>query len=116
MNPVNQFVVETYKIHGEEEFIGEGSFGNVYKFKNKRGKVFAVKKILQHRLQDNISHEKDLLELVCHKHIIRYYSSYYEGPVLCIVMEYADKYINKHFYLVDTRPSYNEIVNSKRGK
>ena len=78
--------------------------------------VFAVKKILQHRLQDNISHEKDLLELVCHKHIIRYYSSYYEGPVLCIVMEYADKYINKHFYLVDTRPSYNEIVNSKRGK
>ena len=90
MNHVNQYVMETYKNHGEEEFIGEGSFGNVYKF-NKKGKVFAVKKILQHRLQDNISHEKDLLELVCHKHIIRYYFSYYEGPVLCIVMEYADK-------------------------
>ena len=55
--------METYKNYGEEEFIGEGSFGNVYKF-NKKGKVFAVKKILQHRLQDNISHEKDLLELV----------------------------------------------------
>ena len=96
MNHVDQYVMETYKNYGEEEFIGEGSFGNVYKF-NKKGKVFAVKKILQHRLQDNISHEKDLLELVFHKHIIRYYFSYYEGPVLCIVMEYADKYNHEQF-------------------
>ena len=90
MDHTNKFIIEAFKHHGDEEFIGEGSFGNVYKF-SKKGKVFAVKKILQRRLQDNITHEKDLLELVYHKHIIQYFYSYYDGPVLCIVMEYADK-------------------------
>ena len=74
MDHTNKFIIEAFKHHGDEEFIGEGSFGNVYKF-SKKGKVFAVKKILQRRLQDNITHEKDLLELVYHKHIIQYFYS-----------------------------------------
>ena len=75
-----------------EEYIGEGAFANVYRFKkSQKGKYFAVKKIYQHHLKTNISMEKDLLELVEHKHIIKYHYSYFEGPLLCIVMEYADK-------------------------
>ena len=75
-----------------EEYIGEGAFANVYRFKNfQKGKYLAVKKIYQHHLKTNISMEKDLLELVEHKHIIKYHYSYFEGPLLCIVMEYADK-------------------------
>ena len=75
-----------------EEYIGEGAFANVYRFKKfQKGKYLAVKKIYQHHLKTDISREKDLLELVEHKHIIKYHYSYFEGPLLCIVMEYADK-------------------------
>ena len=75
-----------------EEYIGEGAFGHVYRFKKaQKGKYLAVKKIFQHHLKTDISREKELLELVEHKHIIKYHYSYFEGPLLCIVMEYANK-------------------------
>ena len=45
-----------------EEYIGEGAFANVYRFKkSQKGKYFAVKKIYQHHLKTNISMEKDHL-------------------------------------------------------
>ena len=88
MDHTNKFVIEAFKHHGDEEFIGEGSFGNVYKF-SKKGKVFAVKKVPNTDM--DIRQEKELLEMVDHGFIIKYHASYREGRLFCIEMEYADK-------------------------
>jgi len=69
------------------EFLGEGAFGKVYKV-TKVGKVFAVKKVPNTDM--DIRQEKELLEMVDHKFIIKYHDSYREGPLFCIEMEYAD--------------------------
>lgn len=80
------------KLPRDEELIGGGMFGDVFRFKEGKH-YFAVKKILKQQLKHNIEQERELLELVHHRHIIKYLYSYTEGSVLCIVMEYADRLV-----------------------
>ena len=71
----------------EEEYIGGGAFGDVYKIV-KNGKNFAVKK-MRNANQDALK-EIELLKMVDHRFIIKYHSCFFENPI-CIVMEYADQ-------------------------
>eukprot|EP00092_Neocalanus_flemingeri_P041596 GFUD01045301.1.p1 GENE.GFUD01045301.1~~GFUD01045301.1.p1 ORF type:complete len:305 (+),score=59.66 GFUD01045301.1:91-915(+) len=75
-------------------FLGEGSFGKVYK-EIRGGVTCAVKKIPNYR-RDGLK-EATLLMKLDNEHIIKCLSHHVEGSNLCIVMEYADKGNFKEF-------------------
>ena len=74
--------------------IGRGAHGVVFKVRSKiNGEIYALKKIkLEHLISDNIKDalvEVYSMKKLKHKNIIEYYSSFFAGEALYIVMEYA---------------------------
>ena len=74
--------------------LGRGAHGVVFKVRSvKNGKIYALKKIKLEHLKQNLVKEA-LNEVRClkklkHENIIEYYSSFFAGEALYIVMEYA---------------------------
>ena len=69
--------------------LGSGSFGQVF-LANKKGKCFAVKKILTSE-RNTARQEIRILKQVEHKHILKFYGHYKEENTICMVLEYANK-------------------------
>merc|ERR1711892_1538183 len=77
---------------GDGYFLGNGAFGSVFHDKSNNT---AIKKINRHH-QDA---EKEVRIMIkCqHEFVIKLIKHYYEGRILCIVMEYADEGTLKTF-------------------
>ena len=84
--------VSDFKIIKE---LGKGSYGTVYTVKSLiNSNIYVMKKMelnhLNPRQQNECYREVSILKKVSHKNIIKYYSSFLEKNILCIIMEYAE--------------------------
>ena len=75
--------------------LGKGSYGTVYTVKSYlNSNIYVMKKMeLNHltaRQQIECYREVSILKKVCHKNIIKYYSSFLDKDILYIIMEYAE--------------------------
>ena len=94
--------------------LGKGSYGTVYTVRsNIDDNVYVMKKMelnnLKEKQQKECYREVSILKKVSHQNIIKYYSSFLDGGVLYIIMEYAElgdlysliKHYKKHVKLFD---------------
>ena len=78
------------------ERIGSGAFGTVYKTRRKKtGKIYVMKKI---KLDGTTTNEKNsavkevnLLASLRSKYVVRYFDSFTDNEILCLVMEWCRK-------------------------
>lgn len=72
--------------------VGEGSFGKVYRCKNKFDQqIYAIKKIPQ-KINQGIKEAQSLAalnNLNGSEHLVKYFTSWYENNIVYIVMEYC---------------------------
>jgi len=88
-----------FKTYTEIKLIGKGSFGAAHLVKhNEDKKLYVAKKIaLSNFTQKDIEAttlEAALLKNLKSPHIVSYKNSYYDNPVLIIVMEYCERNMN----------------------
>ena len=76
--------------------LGKGCFGEVHKVKRKAdGVVYVCKQInisdLTHAEQVNAAREAHIMSSLDSDNVVRYYDSFLEDGLLCIIMEYCDR-------------------------
>ena len=76
--------------------IGKGSFGNVFKIRNRKsGDIQVIKKIeLKDRSkkeQTGAMEEVNILKKLDHVNILKYLDSFIENGNLCIITEYCER-------------------------
>ncbi|XP_070576477.1 serine/threonine-protein kinase pdik1l-B-like [Ptychodera flava] len=79
--------------YSEVRLLGFGAFGSVYLIKNRRGSLFALKKIQLGNEKTENSAVKELeafAKISHHDHIVKFHDGYLEERHLCIVMEYCN--------------------------
>lgn len=75
--------------------LGRGAFMTTYRMKNSYGAVFAVKMVEDYEMEDlgitkeGVEKEAEILSMLQHKHVIRYYMPYADEGRLGLVMEWA---------------------------
>ena len=72
-----------------QKILGSGHFGDVYLVKDKCGKYFAIKQVVNTE-KNTAEQEIKILKQVDHEKIIKYFDHFMEKNNLCIVLEYAD--------------------------
>ncbi|KAI3722987.1 hypothetical protein L2E82_34243 [Cichorium intybus] len=85
----------------EDNKLGEGGFGDVYKGIVKDGKVVAVKKLAigSNTAKDNFESEVRVISNVHHRNLIRLLGCCSKGPELLLVLEYmANGSLEKYLY------------------
>lgn len=75
--------------------LGEGSFGLVYKVKRKADKnIYVMKQIniskMNQRMKNDALNEATILSKIDSQFIVKYYESFIEKNLLCIVMEFCE--------------------------
>lgn len=75
--------------------LGQGSFGIVYKVKRKMdSNVYVMKQIdiskMNSRMKQDAINEGHILSKMNNPYVVKYYDSFIDKNVLCIVMEYCD--------------------------
>ena len=85
-------ILKNYEILGK---LGQGTFGSVYKVKNRStNKVYALKQILlsgaNKKEIDSVKNEAKYLSNINHKNIVNYCGSYEDGKYFNIFMEYCE--------------------------
>ena len=75
--------------------LGKGSYGTVYTVRSfLDDNVYVMKKMelnnLKEKQQKECYREVSILKKVSHHNIIKYYSSFLDGGILYIIMEYAE--------------------------
>ena len=76
-----------------EKELGKGTYGVVYKAKNKNdNKIYVIKQISLEGLtkpqKDEVKLESEILKKIKSKYVVQYYDSFEEENKLNIVMEY----------------------------
>ncbi|KAI3704418.1 hypothetical protein L1987_74638 [Smallanthus sonchifolius] len=83
----------------EENKLGEGGFGDVYKGTVKDGNIIAVKKLAIGTAKDNFESEVRVISNVHHRNLIRLLGCCTKGPELLLVLEYmANGSLEKYLY------------------
>lgn len=111
--PVNyrlKDLVSATRKFSEENKLGEGGFGDIYKGTLKNGKIVAVKKLaigISRRTLSDFENEVRLISNVHHRNLIRLLGCCSQGPELILVYEYmANSSLNK-FLFGEKRGSLN---------
>ena len=78
-----------------EKELGKGTYGVVYKAKNKNdNKIYVIKQISLEGLtkpqKDEVKLESEILKKIKSKYVVQYYDSFEEENKLNIVMEYCE--------------------------
>ena len=78
-----------------KEFLGQGSFGQVFKILNvKDKKYYVLKQIFLNKLKDDqinlVENESNILKSINHGNIVKYINSFKEKTFYSIIMEYCD--------------------------
>lgn len=73
--------------------LGEGSFGTVYKAKNKKtGEIVAIKSIQKSKMKYNhnnlLQNEIDIMKLICHSQVVNFKESFEDETNVNIVMDF----------------------------
>lgn len=76
--------------------LGKGSFGEVHKVKrHEDGLIYVMKQIniveLSPQEQRDAINEVHIMARLDHPQVVRYYDSFIDAGILCIVMEYCDR-------------------------
>ncbi|KAL4577877.1 hypothetical protein LXL04_013992 [Taraxacum kok-saghyz] len=83
----------------EENKLGEGGFGDVYKGTVKGGNIVAVKKLAIGSAKDNFDSEVRVISNVHHRNLIRLLGCCSKGPELLLVLEYMENgSLEKYLY------------------
>ncbi|KAI7725556.1 hypothetical protein M8C21_019920, partial [Ambrosia artemisiifolia] len=83
----------------EENKLGEGGFGDVYKGTVKDGNIIAVKRLAIGSAKDNFESEVRVISNVHHRNLIRLLGCCSKGPELLLVLEYmANGSLEKYLY------------------
>ncbi|KAH9675011.1 hypothetical protein KPL70_018661 [Citrus sinensis] len=103
--PVNyrlKDLVSATRKFSEENKLGEGGFGDIYKGTLKNGKIVAVKKLaigISRRTLSDFENEVRLISNVHHRNLIRLLGCCSQGPELILVYEYmANSSLNKFLF------------------
>jgi len=75
--------------------LGQGSFGIVYKVKRKvDNNIYVMKQIniskMNTRMKQDAINEVHILSKLNNPYVVKYYDSFIDKNLLCIVMEYCD--------------------------
>ncbi|KAH9738594.1 hypothetical protein KPL71_018840 [Citrus sinensis] len=103
--PVNyrlKDLVSATRKFSEENKLGEGGFGDIYKGTLKNGKIVAVKKLaigISRRTLSDFENEVRLISNVHHRNLIRLLGCCSQGPELILVYEYmANSSLDKFLF------------------
>ncbi|KAK1273351.1 Cysteine-rich receptor-like protein kinase 2 [Acorus gramineus] len=112
------------KNFSEENKLGEGGFGDVYKGVLKNGKTVAVKRLTisqTRRVLTNFQSEVKLISNVHHRNLIRLLGCCSKGPELLLVYEYmAKNSLDRHLFgdnhgSLNWKQRFDIIVGTARG-
>ena len=98
----------------EDKCIGEGTYGSVWKVRNKLTKeIFAIKvmnkeNIIRHNMVEQINKEIEIMYKLNHPNIIKLYSHFEDNEQFCLIMEYASK--GHLFSLIKKHRKLNQIM------
>ncbi|KAL9427956.1 hypothetical protein AB3S75_030023 [Citrus x aurantiifolia] len=111
--PVNyrlKDLVSATRKFSEENKLGEGGFGDIYKGTLKNGKIVAVKKLvigISRRTLSDFENEVRLISNVHHRNLIRLLGCCSQGPELILVYEYMANSSLDKFLFGEKRGSLN---------
>lgn len=111
--PVNyrlKDLISATRKFSEENKLGEGGFGDIYKGTLKNGKIVAVKKLgigISRRTLSDFENEVRLISNVHHRNLIRLLGCCSQGPELILVYEYMVNSSLDKFLFGEKRGSLN---------
>ena len=97
-----------------DKAIGNGTFGSVYKVRNKMTKqIFAIKvinkeNIMKQNMLEQIKKEIEIIYKLDHPNIIKLYSHFEDEVDFCLIMEYASK--GNLFSALKKHKKFNQIT------
>ncbi|XP_031275886.1 cold-responsive protein kinase 1-like isoform X1 [Pistacia vera] len=117
-------LVSATRKFSEENKLGEGGFGEIYKGALNNGKVVAVKKLsigLSRRIISDFENEVKLISNVHHRNLVRLLGCCSKGPELLLVYEFmANSSLDKFLFgerrgTLNWKQRYDIILNTARG-
>ena len=112
---LNYYIINAInEITDKKEFIGNGSFGRVYKIKYKE-RIYALKEIsleyLNEKGLNNYENEANILSKLNSEYIVKYYNSYKKDNKFNIIMEYAENTNLKNY--IDEYRGKHQLIEEK---